>query len=348
MNKGILIWGYFSAFLLLLGAIFTNNDYVAGKVLFLVSFLSFNIGYLLPLFFNIFKQHQENRIGTFLLFGGIGFFIFLTGVSFFIVSWGGGIILIYVGGAILLLAILTLIIFYRRFYETSIYTWFPVLIFSIFIIIGLISSSINRNVMRLFNLNNHTKTLFIENITTQNDSTYNILVSDSVIISNKKTSKYIAELHQSTKDINEYIYVLKVALINRVEGNRYKVFEGERLTNLFHIQSNVEINSGKRFMLKKHKKATELKTKLNHYKKHIISICDSNNIKLNSFIDITLNTDVYNLSNRKYEKNWEYQNFYEFPLLAIINQLTEIQLNIVLCEKEVLNQFYIKSITDKK
>ena len=120
MSKGVLIWGYIASFILLLGAIFMNLNLLAGKVLYLTGFMAFNLGYLIPLFYVIFKQNQENKIGLVIVFGILGFLTFLTGVSFFVVNWGGGIVLIYVGGGILILAILSIIALSRRFYETHI------------------------------------------------------------------------------------------------------------------------------------------------------------------------------------------------------------------------------------
>lgn len=334
MNKGILVWGYFSSLLLLLGAIFTNQGFVVGKVLFLVSFLSFNLGYLVPLFFTIFKKNQENKIGSFVLFGGIGFFLFLTGISFFIVSWSGGIVLIYIGGAILILAILTMIAFYRRFYATSIYSWFPVLIFAVFIVVSLLTSTVNRSVMRIFTLNNYNKTTFLELLNHQNEYLYQQLINDSTLLENKVVSQEVKAVHEETKQLNRYIDQLKIDLIKQIEGKKYKVFEGKRLTNLFHIQSNVEINSGKQFMIKAENKASELKKQIDKYKKNLLKLTDKTDTALVDFINFSLPTKALPLSNRNYEKNWEYQNFYEFPLVVIIYQLTEIQTQINLCEKE--------------
>lgn len=334
MNKGILVWGYFSSLLLLLGAIFTNQGFVAGKVLFLVSFLSFNLGYLVPLFFTIFKKNQENKIGSFVLFGGIGFFLFLTGISFFIVSWSGGIVLIYTGGGILILAIVTMIVFYRRFYATSIYTWFPVLIFAVFIVVSLLTSTVNRNVMRIFTLNNYNKTTFLELLSSQNKNLYQQLLKDSILVENKELVEQISFVYKETNLLNTYIDRLKIDLIKQIEGKKYKVFEGRRLTNLFHIQSNVEINLGKQFMINEENKANELKKQIDDYKKNLLNLVDKTDTSLVNFIYFSLATKVLPLSNRNYEKNWEYQNFYEFPLVVIIYQLTEIQVQINLCAKE--------------
>ena len=158
MKHNTLVWGYLSSLLLLLGAIFMNQDFVAGKVLFLVGFFTFNLGYLIPLFIVIFKEHQENRIGLIIVLSILGFFIFLMGVTFFMVSWGGNKVLIYVGGSFLLLAMLLMIFMRRRFYETSIDSWFPIVLFSVFIVIGMLTSLVHcarspsRTVRRCFSL----------------------------------------------------------------------------------------------------------------------------------------------------------------------------------------------------
>lgn len=346
MNKGILIWGYLASFILLLGAIFDNKGFMAGKVLFLIGFMAFNLGYLIPLFYVIFKENQENRIGVFIISGILGFLIFLTGVSFFAVSWGGGIILIYIGGAILILAILIMILMSRRFYETSIYSWFPVLVFGVFIVVSLLTSMVNRQVMRVFNINNYKSREIIVAAQKQNNMLYTqIWDLDTCVIANKKIIHQANFVNSQTNEMNNYLDELKHNLILKVEGDKYKIFEGNVLDNLFHIQSNVEINSVKRYMLKKDKKAFELKSKLLNYKKQLISLVPDQSHYLSDQINANINVENYQLSRRRYDKTWEMQNFYDFPLVAVINQLTNIQQGVVVIEKDILSYLYTKAIS---
>ena len=337
MNKGIIVWGYLASLILLLGAVFAYMGFIAGKVLFLVGFLAFNFGYLVPLFYVIFKENQENKIGIFLLFGILGFLTFLTGISFYAVSWGGGIVLIYVGGSILVLAILTMIIVSRRFYETTIYSWFPVLVFGVFIVVSLLASTVNRQVMRVFNLNNKQHQGMVKLVQKQNHTIYNYLQSiDTNYQSNVILIQNAKVVFTESEKLNRYIEYLKLKLIANVEGDKYKFFESKGLDNLFPIQSNVEINSVNRVMLKNEKQAYVLKDRLDNYKTTILNIISPNDTSTVLFLNTFLNVESYNLSRRRYNKSWELQNFYDFPLVAVIAKLTSIQMQIVLVEKELL------------
>lgn len=344
MNKGILVWGYLSSFLLLLGAIFLNNGFIAGKVLYLLGFLAFNIGFLIPLFLLFFKETQENKIGIFLILGVLGFFVFLTGVSFFVVNWGGGIVLIYIGGGLLISAILTLIIGYRRFYETTIYSWFPVLVFGVFMIISLLTTTVNRQVMRVYNLNNHQVVLTNEIIQKQCDNLYQKTLLDDSLQMDARYNRQLVLVYENSQHLIENINKLKLDVIQHVEGKKFKVWEGDALDNLFHIQSNVEINSVTRYLLKRNNKASELKKYLDDYKQNLLNIISGSDIEMQNYIMQLLNTDPYLLSGRWHERSWELQNFYDLPLITVVNQLSGLQQKVLLAEKEMLSYLYFKPL----
>lgn len=342
MNKGVLIWGYFSSFILLLGAIFMNMNLVAGKVLYLIGFFSFNLGYLIPLFYVIFKKNQENKIGLVIVFGILGFLCFLTGVSFYVVNWGGGIVLIYTGGGILILAILSIITLSRRFYETRIDSWFPVLIFGVFIVVSLLTGMVHRHVMRVFSVNNKDSINLLLTLQEKNERLYMQLNAkdSSSIIWTDSVQKPLITSEKSINDINKYIEKIKKALIAEVKGNEYGLFELEVLDNLVPVQSNVEINDVRRILLKKRSgMAYQLKTELINLRKILRNQIPDNEVWIISFINKSLNTDSYALGNRRYNRSWEYQNFYNFPLVTALNQLTQIQLKIALVEGEMLHYF---------
>jgi hypothetical protein len=347
MKKEVLIWGYLSSFTLLLGAIFLNHSLNAGKVLYLTGFFAFNLGYLIPLFYVIFKENQENKIGLVLIFGILGFITFLTGVSFFVVNWGGGIILIYIGAGILILAILTIIAFSRRFYETSINAWFPVLVFGVFIVGSLLIGMVHRHVMRAFTINNIESVKMYESINlkntmlTQNIHHFNDLnpPADSVSI------KTINELEIQTKGLLNYIENLKIDLIKNVEGDAYKMLEGNTMTNLVPVQSNVEINTVSRFMLKKRVgKAFELKNQLINYKDFIQNEMQVEDVLINELLQTALNTESFKLNKKHFNKSWEYQHFYDLPLITVLSELSCIQMRIAYIQGEILNYYYIKQL----
>ncbi len=345
MRKGVLIWGYLASFVLLLGAIFLNHNLNAGKVLYLTGFFSFNLGYLIPLFLVLFKENQENKIGLVLIFAVLGFITFLTGVSFFVVNWGGGIILIYVGAGILILAILTLIILSRRFYETHIDSWFPVLIFGVFIVGSLLIGMVHRHVMRAFTIRNTESIEMLESLRAKNNEIYEHIgqLSDSTSNFDSLTVISIHSLKENTTGMINYIENLKIELIKKVEGDEYKIMERKALENLVPVQSNVEINTVSRFMLKKNgTRASKLKNQLINYKQQILSLIPKTDTLLINYISTALNTVSYNLGERRFNRTWERQHFYNLPLITVLSDLSSMQMRIALVESELLNYFQLE------
>jgi hypothetical protein len=343
MKQGVLIWGYFASFILLLGAIFINLDFQAGKVLYLLGFFAFNIGYLIPLFLLLFKEMQENRIGIVLLFSIIGFFVFLTGVSFFMVSWGGGIVLIYIGGAILILAVFLLVILSRRFYETHIDSWFPILIFGVFIVISLLTSMVHRQVMRAFTLANKEEIELLNLVQKKNQILYHELIFLDTIRNNEfyLIKQCVDTISDLSNNLIEFIEEAKRDLIAHVEGDEYRLIGEKTLDNLVPVQSNVEINSVKRFMLGRKKgRAYTIRQRLEEYRNQMLSLISVDEPWLTEFISVSLNTQSYELSRRRYNRTWEFQHFYGFPLITNISQLTNIQLKIGMVQGELLNHYH--------
>ncbi|MGD9992281.1 MAG: hypothetical protein AB7S69_03185 [Salinivirgaceae bacterium] len=347
MSKGVLIWGYIASFILLLGAIFMNLNLLAGKVLYLTGFMAFNLGYLIPLFYVIFKKNQENKIGLVIVFGILGFLTFLTGVSFFVVNWGGGIVLIYVGGGILILAILSIIALSRRFYETHIDSWFPVLIFGVFIVVSLLTGMVHRHVMRSFSVMNKEKIELLMAVREKNTRVFQnlIQIDTTANISLKQLNEQVSVLRTESQNIFQYLEQLKFDLIKEVESGAYKMLDGKTLDNLVPVQSNVEINSVKRYMLNKNTgKAYELKNRLFQHKKIIQQIIPANEHWLHNYVEIHLNTKTYELSKRRFDRTWEDQHFYNFPLITVLNTLTDLEWKTCMVEGELLNYYFQEAI----
>lgn len=340
MKNNVLIWGYLSSVILLLGAIFMNLDFVAGKVLFLVGFFTFNLGYLIPLFLVIFKEHQENRIGLIIVLSILGFFIFLMGITFFMVSWGGSMVLIYVGGSFLLLTVLLMLFMSRRFYETSIDSWFPIVLFSVFIVIGMLTSMVHRPVLRSFTISNEEDNIKLESLVSKNLHVYldlkRLCANDSTLMHIKCDADAVM---QKSNDMIQYIDSMKQELMLYVAGKKM-INDTTVLENLVPIQSNVEINSVRKFMLgRKHRNAYALHQRIDQYHKEVAGMIDANDPWLVDFVDANLGTDVLKLNKRRYNRDWERQHFYNFPMVTIVSQLTSMQLNIALVQGELLNNY---------
>jgi len=345
MKHNVLIWGYFSTFVLLLGTIFMNLDFIAGKVLFLVGFFTFTLGYLIPLFWVIFRDSQENQIGLIIILAILGFFIFLMGITFFMVNWGGAMVLIYVGGSFLLLTSILMLFMWRRFYETSVDSWFPIILFAVFVVIGMLTSMVHRPVLRSFTINNQEDMVRMQSLKDINKHTYNelenICLNDSLLAPIMSRANIIVAKSDS---ILTYIDSLKRDLIIYVEGKKM-LQDSNILYNLVPIQSSVEINSVRRFMLgRKRQMAYQLHNKIDEYRNFLLNIDTTQSQWMTRFIESNLNTDVLKLNKRNYNRSWEKQQFYNFPLVTVISQLTRLQLSVSIVQSEMLNNYRRLSI----
>jgi len=340
MKHNVLIWGYFSTFVLLLGTIFMNLDFIAGKVLFLVGFFTFNLGYLIPLFLVLFRESQENQIGLIIILSILGFFIFLMGITFFMVNWGGSMVLIYVGGSFLLLTSILMLFMWRRFYETSVDSWFPIVLFAVFVVIGMLTSMVHRPVLRSFTINNQEDMVRMQSLKDINGHIYNelerICGSDSSLVTIMvKADSVVAQ----SECMLDYIDSLKRELIVYVEGKKM-LQDSNIFYNLVPIQSSVEINSVRRFMLgRKRHNAYILHNRLDRYRNSLLSMDTTQSQWMIRFIETSLNTEVLKLNKRNYNRSWEKQQFYNFPLVTVISQLTRLQVSISLVQGEMLNNY---------
>ncbi len=148
-----------------------------------------------------------------------------------------------------------------------------------------------------------------------------------------------------SQNIFQYIEQLKFDLIKEVEAGAYKMLDGKTLDNLVPVQSNVEINSVKRYMLnKKTGKAYELKNRLYQHKKNIEQTIPANEQWLQTYVAIHLDTKTYELSKRRFDRTWEDQHFYNFPLITVLNTLTDLEWKTCMVEGELLNYYFQEAI----
>jgi len=206
---------------------------------------------------------------------------------------------------------------------------------------------VHRHVMRAFTINNIESVKMYESINTRNrvlsqkikySSSDKLIIDSALIIT-------IKNIEIKTSNLINYIENLKIDLIKKVEGDAYKMLEGKALANLVPIQSNVEINTVSQIMLKKNQgKAYELKKQLIYYKESVFELLPVQDTVVNQFINEALNTESYNLGRSRFNKSWEYQHFYDLPLITVLSELSCIQMKVSLIESELLNYYYFNQL----
>ena len=178
-------------------------------------------------------------------------------------------VLIYVGGSFLLLTTLLMLFMKRRFYETSVDSWFPIVLFAVFVVIAMLTSMVHRPVLRSFTISNKEDMVQMQSLRDINSHVYDELEalcgSDSALQPIMNSADLIVAKSDSMLN---YIDNLKRELIVYVEGKKM-LQDTALLNNLVPIQSSVEINSVRRFMLgRKRHKAYILHEKSSFYKAH--------------------------------------------------------------------------------
>ena len=229
----------------------------------------------------------------------------------------------------------------RRFYETSVDSWFPIVLFSVFIVIGMLTSLVHRPILRSFTISNQEAQIQLSSLQNRNrhifDELNELCSGDSVLLEIKQKAELVASKSDSMMN---FVDNLKRDLIVYVEGKKM-LQDSSLFINLVPVQSNVEINSVRRFMLgRKRQKAALLHGKIDDYHREISALVPKNDLWLADFVDANLNTNVLRLNKRRYNRDWERQHFYNFPLVTVISQLTTLQLNVCTVQGELLSACY--------
>ena len=91
---------------------------------------------------------------------------------------------------------------------------------------------------------------------------------------------------------------------------------------------------------RKRQKAALLHGKIDAYHREMSALVPQGDMWLADFVDANLNTKVLRLNKRRYNRDWERQHFYNFPLVTVISQLTTLQLNVCTVQGELLSACY--------
>ncbi len=147
------------------------------------------------------------------------------------------------------------------------------------------------------------------------------------------------EIKKSAQDILTYVQGLKKEIVTASEGPETPAIKGDEvLCEFVQNKSDTEISANILMGLEGNGKGIELKKKLEKFREYLISIIDNQKApQLVESIRNILNTDAPKPKEDGTVQSWESSRFEHIPLIAVIPQLTKVQVDVLNCEAEVIN-----------
>ncbi|HCT29558.1 MAG TPA: hypothetical protein DIW31_02220 [Bacteroidales bacterium] len=147
------------------------------------------------------------------------------------------------------------------------------------------------------------------------------------------------EIKKQAQEILTYVQDLKKDIVIGAEGPETPAVKGDEVDCEFVLNKNdTEIAANILIGLEGNGKGTELKNKLIKFREYLISIIDNQKApQLVESVRNILNTDSPKPKEDGTVQTWESSRFEHIPLIAVIPQLTKVQVDVLNCEAEVVN-----------
>ncbi len=147
------------------------------------------------------------------------------------------------------------------------------------------------------------------------------------------------EIKKQAQEILTYVQDLKKEIVKTAEGPETPAIKGDDVDCEFVQNKNdTEIAANILIGLEGNGKGTELKNKLIKFRDYLISIIDNQKApQLVESVRNILNTDSPKPKEDGTVQSWESSRFEHIPLIAVIPQLTKVQVDVLNCEAEVVN-----------
>ncbi len=147
------------------------------------------------------------------------------------------------------------------------------------------------------------------------------------------------EIKKQAQEILTYVQDLKKEIVIGAEGPETPAIKGDEVDCEFVLnKSDTEIPANILIGLEGNGKGTELKKKLETFREYLISIIDNQKApQLVESVRNILNTDSPKPKEDGTVQTWQSSRFEHIPLIAVIPQLTKVQVDVLNCEAEVVN-----------
>ncbi len=147
------------------------------------------------------------------------------------------------------------------------------------------------------------------------------------------------EIKKKAREIYDFVQDLKIEIVKSSEGDETPAIEGRKVISE-HIQGKNDLDKAATILIgfEGNGKAKILKQKIIDFRKYLVSLIDpEKGAELIKSINGILNTDDPPVKEDGTHNSWESARFEHIPLIAVIPQLTKVQVDILNTEAEILN-----------
>lgn len=147
------------------------------------------------------------------------------------------------------------------------------------------------------------------------------------------------QIQQKASEIMQYVQDLKIEIVKSSEGEDSPAIQnGEIIAELIQGKNDLDKAANILIGFEGNGKAKVLKQKLIDFREYIVSLIDKDKApELVESIKGILNTDDPPVKEDGTHNTWESARFEHIPLIAVIPQLTKVQVDILNVEAEILN-----------
>ncbi len=147
------------------------------------------------------------------------------------------------------------------------------------------------------------------------------------------------EIKKKAREIYDYVQELKIEVVKASEGPETPAVQnGEVISELIQGKSDLDVAANILIGFEGSGKAKVLKQKIVDFREYIVKQIDPDKgAELIKSINGILNTDDPPVKEDGTHNSWESARFEHIPLIAVIPQLTKVQVDILNTEAEILN-----------
>jgi len=334
------ISGLLGAIFVMIGFMFKIQHWPGASFLLQIGYVVFCLIFIPILLNSLLKSTQEKALKNSYILGAISFLLCFIGDFFKVMHWpGAGPMLIF--GSILLVSVFVPYYTYVKYKNSKsiegsfIFFSIGILFFTFFN--NLLAINVSKDILAQFVAPVKKMVETTQNIEKNNQKNYELFFNDTLNKSSELKHK-LTEIQSETNELCNYIKNLKIEIISMVDN--VDKTTAEKVSNnpeMLMAKDNYDIPTYFLIGENNNGKASELKSKIEIYKNHLLQNFENNNSNkalINKLFDTNDRFDIY--SNENF--TWEQYLFYHNISISTLNILSNIELNVRLAENEAINQ----------
>ena len=326
MKNKLYYLGTFSGMVTACGCLFKIMHWPAAGILIVIGLVSLSFVFLPLAIWNMVKAVQVKKLRNFYILVAIVMAFNFIGAMFKIMHWPGAGLMMIIGIPVPIVVFLPVYLYYHyKEKEESLTNFMYIMFFLVYLSVmsSMLSITIARDVLEN-----------AVSINTIMDNSPYYELKRGLFIQNGGNKEKAEQIQDKTNELLSYIDKLKKELILVAsEKNQPAIIQGNTI-NMWDLEGLDEYDKINDILIgyENNGKAKALKQKIDKYKSILLSNLEDEPVSA-TFINDILNTEKPKAAINDFY-TWEGQNLYKFPLVFIINYLSDIQNNIRQAELE--------------